>query len=427
MGCSSSFPSRQEGKVSLPEVARAPDSSRLHELKKSNVIQDVKSNNASSDVIIPAVPEVEEIVMDRPITFPELTLQISDDLKEINVLVDNDQIVIEEDSANIEEDAPNRFSDESGNHFNKEDNMKQKRVEMFPISSISNIDIDRNMSLMTRGISCTLDDSNDIIPTSHQVTHNESNIDDRRIGISAEATVTKPATIIMPILEPLEIPTSTSLLETTSQPSIESQFYAKAIIPATLKESKESISIATSGVSRLSEPEPSPIEIPDLKEPVPAEGFQLRQPDCIGNIVHTDFSATDILNFPTDDSEDMINQLEKIIALEDKGPLIHSQILFNMSKKYGEYVETNIGGSEKLCTKIYADADTQRGAIDRLLLSSESLEILANQEKAEVDIWTEIDSVTAAEMVKVSIFSYLFLYIDIYVRIMIFIQIFLLL
>jgi hypothetical protein len=207
------------------------------------------------------------------------------------------------------------------------------------MSSISDIDIHQNFSLISRDVSSAIDNLDGII-----------------------------------------VPTS---LEESPIPN-ESQVQIKATFP-----------VSSTGTFRLNEPEPEPMIVKYTEKPSDSEraansgSFQLRETDCIGKEAHTDFSPPEITDIP-------------IITMEDKGPHASSTILNYMSKKDGEYVtvQDNILDSKSIPKNF--DTVLNSVAINNLLLGSESLETLANQEKVETGMWTEVNSVTAAEKAKVS-------------------------
>jgi hypothetical protein len=355
IGCSSSTPFKDIIKIDrfLP----------VNDPKGSKKNADIKSNNLSRDVDIPVVYESEKVVNQRTITPPTSTLEISDNIEEINAVVDNEQIAIEEKFTNFGKDVPERsFNEEEKMSFNEEEKIRQNIEKLSSVSSISDVDIHQNMSLMTRDMSYALENFDDIIvPTNLE--------------------------------KPLEIPLGNSFLAASSPLSNESQVHIKP-------KRRVSFPVTSTGTFRLNEPEPDSEPEPERnsKRPVSSKkavlsgSFQLREPDCIGKVAETESSPPGISGIPTEDAE-VIDQVSNLI--------VSSTISNYMSKKDGEYVpiQDNILGSEIVSKKIDTDSNTE--AINNLLLGSESLETLVNQEKVETEIWTEINSVAAAEKEKV--------------------------
>jgi hypothetical protein len=347
MGCSNSFPF---SKIKLDERA-ASRSIPVYDPKRININADVNSNNGSFDVEIPVINEVEKIVSQSSVIVPESTVEISDIIEENNVIVDNKQAASEENYKNVGKDIPSIFADVHEINFNEEKIRQKMEKKLSSMSSISDIDVHQNISLISRDVSSVIDNLDGIIvPTFLE--------------------------------EPLEIPLRNSFLGASSPIPNESQVQIKATSP-----------VSSAGTFRFNESEPEPMTVKytekssNYKRAVNSGSFQLREIDCIGKETYTDFSPPEITDTPT-------------VATEDKRP--HASSETYMSKKGGEYVKVqdSILDSETIPKKF--DTVSNSVAINNLLLGSESLETLANQEKVETGMWTEIDSVTAAEKAKVS-------------------------
>lgn len=369
IGCSSSTP--------FKDIIKLERFLPVNDPKGRKKSADISSYNISRDVDTPVVYESEKVVNQRTITPPASTLETSDNIEEINAVVDNEQIYMVETSNNVGKGEPRVFLDEPKMSLNEEEKMsfneeeknRQNIEKLSSVSSISNVGIHQNMSLMTRDMSYALENFDDIIvPTNLE--------------------------------RPIKIPLGNSFLGASSHLSNESQVHIKpnrrGSFPVTFTETFQSN-------------EPEPDFEPELeritKRPVSSKkavlsgSFQLRDPDCIGKVAQTEFPPG-ISGISTEDAE-VINQVPNLI--------ISSTILNNMSKKDGEYVpiKDNILGSEVVSKKIDSNSNTE--AIKNLLLGSESLETFINQEKLETEIWTEIDSVAAAEKKKVRNVFFIFM------------------
>lgn len=335
MGCSSSFPFSKK----LDERA-ANRSVPGYDPKGINTDADVNSNNGSFDVEIPIINEVEKIVSESSVIVPESTVEISDNIENNNTIVDIEQAAIEENYNNVAKDIPNIFSDVHEINFNEEKIRQKMEKKLSSMSSISDIYVHQNVSLISRDLSSAIDNLDGIIVPSS-------------------------------LEEPLEIPLGNSFLGASSPTPNESHVQIKATLPVSStvnchlnKSERESMTM------KFTE-KPS-----DFERAVNSGSFQLREPDCIGKEAHIDFPPPVTIDTP-------------IVATEDKRP--HG----------GECVtvQDDILGSETV-PKIF-DTVSISVAINTLLLGSESLDTLANQE-VETGMWTEIDSFTAAEKAKVS-------------------------